>query len=176
MIDGNDFIMYARDNDDDATVVTSRLRLFSCYRVAIIIILSCLLYTSHYAPIIGWQAGTRRNRTIKTILQFILLFYPNDNPRTFFASYSEGKMQCCCNIINLTNNTIRCDAKTSIFLPQRTTLPESFSMAQLWSVYRVTALCEHKVVGIGTTTESSRAHRSSPNTERSSNVIMLYIL
>lgn len=46
MIDGKDFIMYARD-DDDASVVTPSLRLFSCYRAAIIIILSCLLYTSH---------------------------------------------------------------------------------------------------------------------------------
>lgn len=52
MIDENDFIVDAGD-DDEATVVTSRLRLFSCYRVAIIIILSCLLYTSHYAPKIG---------------------------------------------------------------------------------------------------------------------------
>lgn len=38
MIDGKDFIMYARD-DDDASVVTPSLRLFSCYRAAIIIIL-----------------------------------------------------------------------------------------------------------------------------------------
>lgn len=53
MIDGNDFIVDAGDYDDEATVVTLRLRLFSCYRVAIIIILSCLLYTSHYAPKIG---------------------------------------------------------------------------------------------------------------------------
>lgn len=52
MIDGKDFIMYTRD-DDDASVVTPSLRLFSCYRSAIIIILSCLLYTSYCVQIIA---------------------------------------------------------------------------------------------------------------------------
>lgn len=126
MIDGSDFIMYRRYNDYNATVVTSRLRLFSCYRVTIIIIIimSCLSYTS---PLRTYNnrlmCRSFRDRTIKTIL-----FYLNDVPQNFFASKPAKKIlrEPRGATVRLYYSTTQCAAKTSIvqFHHNCTTHPE----------------------------------------------------